>query len=187
MDVLSLADAVGSRREEIVKAIRAGKIFIYPTDTIYGIGCDAHNHAAVKKIKQLKRRDTRKPFSVIAPTKGWVREHMHVRHASFLQKLPGRYTFIWEKKSPRFLSSVSAGTTIGIRIPLHPFVSLLRDAGIPFVTTSVNRSGDPPLQDVHTIPLSMRRGVDYVIDAGLLHGVPSKIYDLSASHPVRLR
>ncbi len=187
MEVLSLAETIGLRRDEMMKAIRAGKIFIYPTDTIYGIGCDARNHAAVEKIKRLKRRDAKKPISIIAPSKQWIRAHLRVRHASFLQKLPGRYTFIWEKKSPQFLSSVSAGTTIGIRIPRHPFVSLIRDAGIPFVTTSVNISGEPSLQDVRNLSSSMRRGIDYVIDAGPLTGKPSKLYDLSNPVPVRLR
>ena len=57
---------------EIIDFIRKGKIFIYPTDTIYGLGCDALNEKSVEKIKEIKKRDKDKPLSVIAPSKKWI-------------------------------------------------------------------------------------------------------------------
>lgn len=187
METIPLTDALGARKEELVRAILVGKILIYPTDTIYGIGCDARNRASVRLIKRLKRRDAKKPVSIIAPSKQWIRSHLRVRHAYFLSKLPGPYTFVWEKKTNAFLSEVSKSTTLGVRIPDHPFVSLIRKAGVPFVTTSVNLSGDSPVRRVGEIPPSFARRVAYAIDAGKLGGRPSSLYDLKGPTPLRLR
>lgn len=187
MEIVALENALGSRRDEMIQSMREGKIFIYPTDTIYGIGCDARNPAAVKTIKRLKKRDARKPVSIIAPSKGWIRTHLRVRHASFLSKLPGPYTLVWEKKTKNFLSDVSGNSTLGVRMPNHPFLSLVRAARIPFVTTSVNLSGDPPVRSVKEIPPSFARRVAYALDAGRLGGRPSSLYDLTGRSPIRLR
>lgn len=187
METIPLADALGQRKKELVRAILSGKVFIYPTDTIYGIGCDARNKKAVWIIQRLKKRDAKKPLSIIAPSKQWIRSHLRVRHASFLSKLPGPYTFVWEKKTNTFLSHVSRDSTLGVRMPNHPFVSLIRAAKVPFVTTSVNLSGHPPVRRVDEIPLSFVKKVDYAIDAGRLGGRPSALYHLTGPTPLRLR
>ncbi|MCA9460458.1 MAG: Sua5/YciO/YrdC/YwlC family protein, partial [Nanoarchaeota archaeon] len=77
--------------------IKLGKIFIYPTDTIYGIGCSALVSKSISLIKKIKKRDE-KAFSVIAPSKKWINENCNVLdvHKKYLEKLPGKYTFIFE-------------------------------------------------------------------------------------------
>ena len=72
---------------QIVKRINAGEVFIYPTDTIYGIGCDATNEGSVKSIRIVKQRFD-KPFSVIAPSKQWILKNFEA-NKSFIDKLPG--------------------------------------------------------------------------------------------------
>jgi len=61
-------------KEGHIKKIKAGSIFIYPTDTLYGIGCDAGNESIVKKIREVKQTD--QPFSVIAPSKDWIKQNL---------------------------------------------------------------------------------------------------------------
>ena len=63
---------------DFIEDIKNGAVFIYPTDTIYGLGCDATNLASVKLIRELKYRDKDKPMSVIAPSVEWIREHCEV-------------------------------------------------------------------------------------------------------------
>ena len=84
-------------RNELLEAIRAGKIFIYPTDTIYGLGCNAENSQAVKKIREMKQREE-KPFSVIAQGKEWIRKNCLVKNEKDLELLPGPYTIIWQQR-----------------------------------------------------------------------------------------
>lgn len=173
-------------RAEVLRAIRRGDIFIYPTDTIYGIGCNALKTNAVKKIRALKKRDAGKPFSIIAPTKAWIRAHVRVRHAKFLAKLPGPYTLLLEKKNPLFLRQVSARPALGVRIPAHAFSALVKEADVPFVTTSVNLSGQPSIRCVEDAPPSIAKHVHWILDAGELNNPPSTIYDLTGKKPVKI-
>ncbi|MDP3640054.1 MAG: Sua5/YciO/YrdC/YwlC family protein, partial [Nanoarchaeota archaeon] len=76
MDTFMRADAE-AHIEEILQRIKDGAIFIHPTDTIYGLGCDATNGAAVRKLRELKQRPTN-PFSVWVPSLTWIRKHCEV-------------------------------------------------------------------------------------------------------------
>jgi len=86
-------------QKEFVNEIRKGKIFIYPTDTVYGIGCDATNVAAIDKVRRIKQSD-QKPFSIIVPDKSWILENCIIEqgHSDYLNKLPGKFTFIIKLK-----------------------------------------------------------------------------------------
>ena len=96
-----------------------GSIFIYPTDTIYGIGCDAENKKLVNKIRAIKHRDT-KPLSIIAPSIDYILKNCEVDKKIVSKFLPGPYTLILKKKDKNFLKHVSETESIGIRIPNHP-------------------------------------------------------------------
>lgn len=153
------------RQEDIAKAIREGKIFIYPTDTIYGIGCDAENKESVEKIKEIKGRDN-KPFSVIAPSPTWIEENLVINEGLNISKyLPGPYTLILKKKNPNFLNWVSNTGSLGVRIPAHYFTEIIQKAGVPFITTSVNFSGEPFALKIEDIKKEIIDKVDYVIEA----------------------
>ena len=65
-------------QNNLIQEILSGKIFIYPTDAIYGLGCNAENIDAVNKIKEIKQRDKDKPLSVIAPSIDWIKENLIV-------------------------------------------------------------------------------------------------------------
>ncbi|MFH0973384.1 MAG: Sua5/YciO/YrdC/YwlC family protein, partial [Candidatus Micrarchaeota archaeon] len=90
--------------KEIARAIRSGAVIVYPTDTVYGVGCDARCAAAVRRIRALKGRSFAKPFSVIAPNKKWIQENcaLSPQAAEFLaKKMPEPYTMILRLKNKR--------------------------------------------------------------------------------------
>lgn len=156
------------------------KIIIYPTDTVYGIGCNAENTALVERIFEIKGRDRKKPLSVIAPAKEWILKHCVISKEALDKYLPGKYTLILKKKDAEFLKHVTAGIpNIGVRIPAHPFSNIVKKAQIPFVTTSANRSGEKSPKSLSEIPDEIRRAVDIIIDGGTLSGTPSTLVDFT--------
>ncbi len=102
---------------DFVDEIKKGSVFVYPTDTIYGLGCDAGNSESVASIKKIKCREVGKPMSVIAPSVEWIKEHCDVADELIEKYLPGPYTLILKKKDVNFLRDVSAGDSLGVRIP----------------------------------------------------------------------
>ena len=164
--------------------LKMGAVFVYPTDTIYGIGCDATNAEAVKRIRDIKRRD-KKPFSVIAPSKDWIRENCEVEKKD-LDRLPGPFTLILRLKNREVIAKdVNEGKeTIGVRIPDHWISDMIKGYGKPVVTTSVNRAGDEPITEVKRVN---NNKVDFAIDEGKIEGKPSTVIDLTGKDEKILR
>ena len=165
------------KEREIINHIRKGYIFIYPTDTIYGLGCNALNENSVKKIREIKKSE--KPFSIIAHDKSWIYRNFDVKK-QYIQRLPGPFTFILKQRKQLLPYEVNLGLdTIGIRIPDHPFTKFIQKAGVPFITTSVNKTGNEPIKEIKKIPKSISKAVDIVIDNGELTNNPSIVIDLT--------
>ncbi len=160
-------------KSELRKNVLGGKIFIYPTDTIYGIGCNALDEDAVERIRQLKQRDL-KPFSVIAPSFKWIEENLIV-DCDLNKYLPGRYTLVLKKKNPGFLKWVSPLETLGVRIPNNEFCFNIQKFRVPFITTSVNLSGQKPITEIAELTKEIREKVDLIVDVGKLNGSPSTL------------
>ncbi|MBI4176539.1 MAG: threonylcarbamoyl-AMP synthase [Candidatus Aenigmarchaeota archaeon] len=175
------------KRNDIVKSILSGSVFVYPTDTVYGIGCDAANQEAVARIRKIKR--TSHPFSVIAPSREWIKENMEIKKPfeKYLDFLPGPYTLILKVKGNIVSENVSYSGKLGIRIPRHPLTELIQESGTPFVTTSCNISGEETISSVAGIPVSISGKADFIIDAGRLGNQASSIIDLTGSRPKRIR
>jgi L-threonylcarbamoyladenylate synthase len=152
--------------------VNINKIFIYPTDTIYGIGCDATNEILVNRIREIKQRDS-KPFSVIAPSAKWILENFEVDLELIEKYLPGPYTLLLMKKDLNFLKSVSDNEFVGVRIPDCDFTKRLQNSGKPIVTTSVNLSGKPFATEICEVDKNILGNVDEVFDVGKLTGKPS--------------
>lgn len=169
--------------DKIVKDIISGKIFIYPTDTIYGLGCNALLDSSVRKIREIKQRED-KPFSVIAHSKKWILENFEVEE-EYLNKLPGPFTLILKAKKQNLVSKeINKGLdTLGVRIPNHSFVKFVQKANVPFVTTSVNITGEKFITCVEEIPKSIFDKVDIIVDDGKLNNKPSNIIDLTQKNP----
>lgn len=171
-----------SRKAGIIRAIKSGKIFIYPTDTIYGIGCDATNEASVQKIRELKHREA-KPFLVVAPSLVWISENCDMSKSGRREiedKFPGPYAFFLKLKNKKAIApSVSSDGTIGVRYLNHEFQKIITEAGVPFVTTSVNIFGELHAETLEEFPESIKCGVEYIIYEGPITGLPSIKIDLA--------
>ena len=173
----------------LARRVRAGEVFIYPTDTVYGIGCDALNEEAVKRVFDAKGRDFKKPLSVAFKDVPQLLRFVDVDEGQRREmggKLPGPYTFIVKNK--RIPKTVTAGLeTVGVRVPGHDLIrELIRESGVPIVTTSANLAGGPAPSSIHEIPGEMIEMVDFVIDAGKCgSGKPSAIIDLTTGERLR--
>lgn len=175
----------------VTEVLTQGGVIAYPTDTIYGIGCDIFNKKGVKKIYQIKQRDARKPFSFICSDLSEVANYARVSNFAFkLMKrhLPGPYTFVLEASRvvPDLL--VTKQKTVGIRIPANPIAcAIVRELGHPLVTTSANLTGDEILQDPRDIQDSLGKMLDLVVDGGILASQPSTLISLVNDSPEVLR
>lgn len=160
---------------EIIQKIKEGAIFICPTDTIYGLSCDATNEQAVQKIRSIKQRDT-KPLSIWVPSKNWITTHCQTI-STYIHKLPGPYTLITTLNNPSSLApSVLQGVTqVGVRIPQHPFHKIVEQLNTPLITTSVNIQGQPYAKNIHQLPSFILSHVDFIIEDGEKSNKPSTI------------
>ena len=166
----------------VADALRQGGVIAYPTDTIYGIGCDIFNRKGVKKIYQIKQRDPRKPFSFICSDLSEVANYAQVSNAAFKimkRYLPGPYTFVLEASRvvPDLLTTKQK--TVGIRIPDNPIaLQIVHELGHPLVTTSANISGEDIFSDPVDIQQKLGKQLDLVVDGGSLSGDPSTVISL---------
>ena len=168
-------------KESIIDSIVNGAVFIHPTDTIYGIGCNAELSTAVKKVRLLKARAT-SPFSVIAPSLEWINKNCVITKEGeeWLSKLPGPYTLIFKLKKNCVAKEVNLGlNTLGIRIPNHWIKNIVAEAEVPVVTTSVNRSNEDYMTSVEDLDPAIKSGIDFALYEGKKEGKPSKIVDLT--------
>jgi len=184
MKTVKLEDVLGNKdvRNDIIEEIRTGSVFVYPTDTVYGLGCNALLVDSVKKIRQIKK--SYHPFSVIAPSTEWILKNLVVESKKSLEVIPGPYTLIFRKKEPFFLRDVSPLPTLGVRIPAHPITKIVREIGIPIVTTSANLSGKLPIKKAAE---AKTLKANFVIDGGILANPPSIVVDLSGEEEKVIR
>ncbi len=170
------------QKHSIIEEIIKGSIFIYPTDTIYGIGCNAELSDSVKKIRKIKERP-QNPFSVIAPSLEWINKNCIVKQQGkkWLGRLPGPYTLIFKLKNPDCVTKdCNPGLdTLGIRIPYHWISNLVKEAGIPIITTSVNLSKEDYMSSLENLDPKIRRVTDFILYEGEKEVKPSKIVDLT--------
>jgi len=173
---------------QALETLKNGGLILYPTDTIWGIGCDATNPEAVEKIFALKGRDKSKSMLILL--------HNDNQLASYVKDIPEvAYELI--EATDRPLTIVYAGAknlapnalaedgSIGIRIVDHPFCQqLLQRFRKPIISTSANISGDPSALTFDQISETIKDGVDYIVDFGQRDhnpGKPSLIMKLDPS------
>ncbi|MBI2655306.1 threonylcarbamoyl-AMP synthase [Candidatus Woesearchaeota archaeon] len=178
------ADELKIEIDAIIESVTDGAVFIYPTDTIYGIGCNAQISKSVKRIRQMKGR-TANPFSVIAPSVDWIKENCLIAEEAeeWLDMLPGPYTFILKLKNAKCVAKdVNPGlSTLGVRIPNHWISKIVAEAEVPVVTTSVNRSNEDYMTSLEDLDSAIKKGVDFALYEGAKEGKPSKIVNLTGA------
>ena len=179
--------------KERAKVIRNRGIVIFPTETVYGIGTNGFDEKSIKKIYELKRRDSNKPISLLVSNMEMV--EMDAKDISDLEyKLmrkfwPGPFTIILKKKSivPDILTS--NGDTVGVRMPSGEIAKkLIEYAEVPIAAPSANISGKPSGIDINDIMKDFEGKVDCIIDNGISElGVASTIVKVVDNIPYVLR
>jgi tRNA threonylcarbamoyl adenosine modification protein (Sua5/YciO/YrdC/YwlC family) len=176
----------------ITESLRSGGLIVYPTDTIYGLGCDLFNKKSIDLLYQIKQETTDKPMSfVCADLEDLARYAKNISNASYrLMKrlLPGPYTFILEasRDVPRFM--IRKRKTVGIRVPDHEVcLAIVREFGHPLISTSVTLPDGDILNDPVVIENYFGKVVNIIVDAGILISEPSTVIDLTGDAPVVVR
>jgi tRNA threonylcarbamoyl adenosine modification protein (Sua5/YciO/YrdC/YwlC family) len=174
-----------------VEILRKGGVIIYPTDTVYGIGCDIFNKAALERIFAIKNDSINKLFSFVCSDLKDIAKYAKVSdyaYRTMKHLLPGPYTFILPaaRQVPKKLWSKRK--TVGIRVPNHAVtLTMVREFGHPIISTSTtNRKGEV-LIDPFEIRNIFNFQVDLMLASGNLSGDPSSVIDLSAEVPEVIR
>jgi L-threonylcarbamoyladenylate synthase len=183
-------DEYNVNRKSILKDVPKS-VFIYPTDTIYGIGCNALDEKLVAKVRKLK--NSTQPFSVLVPNKEWIYDNCEVTAEAeeWIRKLPGAYTLLLKLKNKKAVAKnvhnydMNGDVILGVRMPNHWFLALSYSLKMPIVTTSANVTGQNFMTSLEDLDLNMRNNVDYIFYDGPKKGNPSTIVNL-ASGPVKL-
>ena len=159
--------------------LESGGIIAYPTDTIYGSGCDAKNEEAIERLNRIKGRSA--PMSVLCHRfqkfSSWIDLPSHEKAIVEKQVKPKTTLIVPVKNNVVSNLILGNGNTLGIRVSNHPFcISVAHNYHSPITTTSVNRSGHEPLSDPIKIELEFSNEIELCIDGGVIKGRGSKIY-----------
>src|SRR3989339_989383 len=181
--------------KKTIKALSSGDLVIFPSDTVYGLLCDATNEEAVKKLIAFKNRPAGKPISVFTNLQSIDRlvEFSNDQLMTLKQILPGPFTIILPSKNKVSQLLESETGTLGVRIPMYQYIeALIKKFKKPITATSANLAGHSPHYSVKTLlnDLTEKQKVliDLVIDAGVLpRNKPSTVVDLSMSDVKILR
>ncbi len=157
-------------------------VIVYPTDTVYGVGCSITSKSGVDRICQLKQRDDRKPLSFICRSLSEVSKYARLTDFAYnIMKdlLPGPFTFILSatKATPKFLQHKRR--TVGVRIPESKIcLDILEALGEPITSTSANISSEAIMSDIHDIKATFGNRVDLYVDGGVIVSDASTVVNL---------
>jgi tRNA threonylcarbamoyl adenosine modification protein (Sua5/YciO/YrdC/YwlC family) len=174
-----------------VGILKNGGVIIYPTDTVYGIGCDIFNKAALERVKEIKNDPDIKLLSFICSSLKDIAKYAKVSdfaYKTMKHLLPGPYTFILPaaRQVPKKLWTKRK--TVGIRIPNHPVaLKLIEEVGNPIISTSTtNRKGEV-IYDPLEVKTIFNTRVDLMLASDNLAGETSSVIDLSTDYPEVIR
>lgn len=176
--------------QEALKVLRSGGIILYPTDTVWGLGCDATDPEAVKKIYSIKHREDSKALVLLASDLDMICRYVKVIPDAAIQlvevndrpmtiiypgaicgKAPAEGEKAVADKHFLAYNAVAEDGTVGIRVPMMQFCrDLSYKLGRPIVSTSANISGEPTPKSFKEIPEELVKAVDYVVDPALEKG-----------------
>ena len=174
-----------------VEVLKNGGVIIYPTDTVYGLGCDIFNREAVERIYMIKNDTGTKLFSFLCADLKDISKYAKVSNFAYrsMKKLiPGPYTFVLPaaKEVPKILWTKRK--TVGIRVPDNTIArTLAAELGNPIISTSATTRKGELLYDPLEIRTVFNNSVDLMLSMGALSGVPSSIVDLSGSEAEIIR
>jgi tRNA threonylcarbamoyl adenosine modification protein (Sua5/YciO/YrdC/YwlC family) len=179
--------------KSVVETLEKGGIIIYPTDTIYGLGCDILQHRAIERICRIKNVEPKKAqlsfiCSDLSHLSEYAKQLSTATYRILKEFLPGPYTFILpaSKMVPKILQSKK--DTIGLRIPDNNIShAIIRQLGRPILSASLPGEMIEDYTDPEVMYENFRNDVDMVIDGGIGGAVPSTVIDLTGNDPVLIR
>ena len=182
--------------EEVARAaavIRAGGVIAYPTETVYGLGCDPTDAAAVERVRAVKGRDADRPMLALTDRWGrvgpWLAGLTAAHRRLMAHEPPLPVTIVFDASDAAPPTLVSPGGTVGIRRTTDPFCrALVAAADTPVLSTSANRAGEPPPARFADLDPAVAAAVDLAVDAGhALDGTPSTVVRIEGGRLVVLR
>jgi len=190
MNPLIFSDSNPQLPRAVEEVLEVGGVLIFPTDTIYGIGGNPWDEQAIARVQRMKQRPADRPFALILPALDAIEQFARLdeRSQAVLERfLPGPYTFLLSAADRAPSSAVKDGK-VGVRVPDHPFFNIvMRSLGRPLFGTSVNRSGEPPLENIDAI-IERFGNVDLIVEGTTApSGIASTIIDLTVDPPQALR
>ena len=167
--------------KQVVETLKDGGVIVYPTDTIYGLGCDIYNAKAVERICRIKGIDPKKAqFSIVCSDMShlstFAKQISTATFRTLKEHLPGPYTFILpaSKQVPKILQGRK--DTIGLRVPDNKItIELIRELGNPILSTSLPGHDVEEYTDPEVIYDNYQKIVDLVVDGGIGGTVPSTV------------
>lgn len=179
--------------KQAVECLKDGGIIIYPTDTIYGLGCDILQQKAVERICRIKQVDPKKAqlsfiCSDLSHLSDYTKQLSNSIFRLIKEYLPGSFTFILpaSKMVPKILQSKK--NTIGLRIPLNPIsLAILTELGRPILSASLPGDTVEDYTDPYIMNENYGNQVDMVIDGGIGGSVYSTIIDCTGNEPLLVR
>lgn len=183
----------GKHISRAAELLRNGGVIIYPTDTVYGIGCSIFNTTAIERIYHIKHRDSTKPFSFICSDLSHISDYAKVSNPAYRMikhLIPGPYTFILPasrlKQLPKSL--INKRKAVGIRVPNNSIcLAILKELGHPILSASVTDERGEILTDPDAIADSYGSRVDLILDGGVSSSKLSTILDLTEEQPMVVR
>jgi len=173
-----------------ISCLKSGGIIAYPTEAVYGIGCDPYNKNSVKKITQIKKRESRKSYILVASELSQLSNLININSLSeeVLNSWPGHNTWLIKPKKniPSWLMDNENGL-IAIRVSSHPeIVELCQFFKNPIISTSANISGNKILKNHHDVEKIFGSDLDYLVLGNVgEHPEPSIIKDMKTGKVIR--
>lgn len=174
--------------DRAASAIREGDLVVYPTETVYGLGADALDPAAIERVFGAKRRDRAEPISLAFPTVEAVDELARPteRERAFCRDfLPGPVTVVLAAADAVPATLTAGRDRVGVRVPAHDVALALLERVAPLTATSANVSGRPAARRVADLEEDIRRAAAVVLDGGETPGGGSTVVDVSTDTIVR--
>lgn len=188
--------------DQITAALRDGAVMLYPTDTVYAIGCDLNSKSAIQRVRQIKQLSNDKPLTFLCPSLSDIAQYAVVSDPAYRlmrRLIPGPYTFLLPttKLVPKLVMNPKRKST-GIRVPDHTLcLALMNALGNPIISTSAHvveaettNNGAKAVFQSSRFELfdSLEKLVDVIIDSGIEPGYQvSTILDLTTEEPIVVR
>ena len=169
-------------------AVNDGELVAYPTETVYGLGADALDPAAVDAVFEAKGRDPDEPISLGVATVDAATEYVTVsdRERAFMDAfLPGPVTVVCQRREPVPDVLTAGRDRVGIRVPDHDIARALLDVAGPLTATSANVSGEPSARRIDDIQEALRERLAVVLDGGPTPGGGSTVVDVARDEIIR--